>query len=352
MNIRPSQFQKLVLNWFDQHGRKNFPWQKNKTAYRVWVSEIMLQQTQVNTVIPYYEKFMELFPDLSTLAKATEDKVLHAWAGLGYYSRARNLHRAAKMIMEMHKGKFPDDLESLQTLPGIGRSTAGAIYSIAYNQQAAILDGNVKRVLSRFLGITEPITDKKVEQILWEYAEKFMPGKRPADYTQAIMDLGATICIRKNPECNHCPLSKYCSAYQQEIVHLIPAKKISQELPVKIASFLILKKNQDVLLIKRPPMGIWGGLWSFPEVIGEPDEKKLQTYCRKEFGISFNEYETLDFFRHTFSHFHLKIHPVIISVKRLPARIMEDGCQIWYNPHQPASVGLPKPIETIMRKLK
>jgi A/G-specific adenine glycosylase len=350
--IHSTQFQKLILQWFDLHGRKHFPWQKNKTPYRVWVSEIMLQQTQVNTVIPYYENFMHEFPDIKSLARAREDKVLHLWAGLGYYSRARNLHRAAKMVMEEFGGKFPDNLEDLQALPGVGRSTAGAIFSIAYNQQAAILDGNVKRVLARFQGITEPINNKNIEALLWQHAERYTPKQRAADYTQAMMDLGATICVRSRPQCMQCPLIKYCAAHQENLTHLIPAKKAGRELPVRTATFLVLQKDERILLRKRPPMGIWGGLFSFPEISGEPLKENIQAYCRQKLNIPVTKYQPLKSFRHTFSHYHLDIHPVIIPVKRMPTRIMEDGQQIWYNPHEPESVGLPKPVQLIMRALR
>ncbi len=352
MKINSSQFQKLILAWFDLHGRKHFPWQQNKTPYRVWISEIMLQQTQVNTVIPYYETFMQHFPDLATLANAHEDEVLKLWAGLGYYSRARNLHRAAKMVQNNFAGKFPDNLMDLQTLPGIGRSTAGAILSLAFNQQAAILDGNVKRVLTRFHGITESIADKNIEKILWKHAENFMPAKRAADYTQAMMDLGATICVRGTPDCKRCPLIKTCVAHNENIAHLLPIKKITRQLPVRTASMIILQKENEVLLYKRAPTGIWGGLWSFPEMEGEPDQEKLSAFCKKTFRLNMIDHQYLASFRHTFSHYHLQIHPVIVPIKRLPLRVMEDNQQIWYNLLQPATVGVPKPVQLIMRKLR
>ena len=281
-----------------------------------------------------------------------EDKVLHLWAGLGYYSRARNLHRAAKMLMQEFNGKFPDNLADLQTLPGIGKSTAAAIFSIAFNQQAAILDGNVKRVLARFHGIAEPINDKKVEEILWIHAERYSPAKRAADYTQAMMDLGATICVRGNPACTHCPLSKSCMAHQTNMTHLIPAKKNAKPLPVRAATLLILQHQEQVLLLKRPPRGIWGGLWSFPEMPEEPLKKSIEAFCLKRFRIKPGSYDLLDSFRHSFTHYHLNIHPVIIPIKRMPLVIMEDEQQIWYKPNQPESLGLPKPIQIIMRKLR
>ena len=234
-----SSFAKSILAWFDQHGRKHLPWQQNKTPYRVWISEIMLQQTQVGTVIPYYERFMRQFPDIASLANAAPDAVLHAWAGLGYYSRARNLHRAAKMVIEDYAGKFPDTLETLQSLPGIGRSTAGAILSIAYQQRATILDGNVKRVLARYLCVTEPVNEKAVENKLWDIATELTTNKRSADYTQAIMDLGATLCTRSKPDCGKCPLTAHCRAHAEGMASLLPIKKIGKE---------ILKEKKIVLI--------------------------------------------------------------------------------------------------------
>jgi len=352
VTIRPSSFQKLILNWFDKHGRKHFPWQHNKTPYRVWISEIMLQQTQVNTVIPYYQTFMQHFPDLKSLANAPLDQVLHLWAGLGYYTRARNLHRAAKMVMEQFNGQFPDNLAAIQTLPGIGPSTAGAIFSIALNQPAAILDGNVKRVLARFQGIAQSIKDKNTVDELWKWAKHYIPSKRCADYTQAMMDIGATVCTRSNPQCNLCPLNKHCIAYHQNMTHLIPVKQATKTLPVRTATFLILQHKGQVLLHKRPPMGIWGGLWSFPEIAGEPVNENIRTYCKQQLKLDVHPFNLLPSFRHTFSHYHLDIHPAIIPVKRLPIRIMEDELQIWYNPDEPKSLGLPKPIQVIMRELK
>lgn len=351
MEISSRQLQKHLLAWFDQHGRKHLPWQQNKTPYRVWISEIMLQQTQVSTVIPYFERFMRELPTLQALANATDDTVLHLWAGLGYYSRARNLHRAAKMIMTDFHGKFPDTLADLQTLPGIGPSTAGAILSIAYNQPTTILDGNVKRVLTRLHGITSPINEKATTDALWALAKQYTPTKRVADYTQAIMDLGATLCVRGKPECALCPLIQFCSAHQQGIAHLLPHKKSARALPTRSATFLLLQHDQRVLLCKRPPVGIWGGLWSLPEIAGQPEKKAIRSFCQQQFNISITDYQTLESFRHTFSHYHLDIFPVLITVKKMPTRIMEAAQQIWYNPNKPESVGLPKPVQLLMRAI-
>ena len=243
--LSPKKFQTQILSWFDQHGRKTLPWQLNKTPYRVWVSEIMLQQTQVSTVIPYFQRFMERFPDVASLAAATEDEVLHLWTGLGYYSRARNLHRTAKIVMEMHQGVFPDELEALEKLAGIGRSTAGAIRPLAFEKKAAILDGNVKRVLTRLHGITEWPGENKVAAQLWSLAEKYSPEQRIADYTQAMMDIGATLCVRGTPRCGDCPFQKFCVAYQQGIAKDLPKKKPSAKIPVRQATLLVFLKNDQ-----------------------------------------------------------------------------------------------------------
>ncbi len=345
-----ASFSAAILKWFDQHGRKHLPWQQNKTPYRVWVSEIMLQQTQVTTAIPYYERFMQLFPDLPTLANANIDDVLHAWAGLGYYTRARNLHRAAQIVMQDFHGQFPNTLETLQQLPGVGRSTAGAILSIAYQQRATILDGNVKRVLARYLGEMAPVNEKSVELALWQAAEDFTPQKRCDDYTQAIMDLGATLCTRSKPNCTQCPLVSKCKAYAEDLTHLLPAKKSTRGIPTRTATFLVLKSGSYIYLQKRPAQGIWGGLWSLPQMDGKPNKKQIREFCRKELKLPVATLSEQSSFRHTFSHYHLDIHPVIIQTT-MPAKVMECTDQIWYNPDKPAAVGLPKPIQTILRNL-
>lgn len=347
-DIKPQQFQRLLLRWFDSHGRKHLPWQENKTPYRVWISEIMLQQTQVSTVIPYYQRFMQRFPDVLSLANAHEDDVLLHWAGLGYYSRARNLHRAAKMVVQTFKGKFPDNLTDLMSLPGIGQSTAGAILSIAFNHPTAILDGNVKRVLARFHAITEPVNHKLVENTLWELASKYTPSKRVADYTQAMMDLGATLCTRSKPACNTCPLVKHCRGYQLGISASLPKKKVSKKLPVRQATFLLLKKHQRILLVKRPAKGIWGGLWSLPEIAGEVSKQEIRLFCRQHYQAAVNHVQALAAFRHTFSHYHLDITPVVVEVASMPGKIMEADEQIWYNPSEPEEVGLPRPVQKIL----
>ena len=348
MNI--SLFQKKILTWFDQHGRKTLPWQYDKTPYRVWVSEIMLQQTQVSTVIGYFERFLQHFPTVESLANANLDDVLHLWTGLGYYSRARNLHLSAKKIANEFNGKFPDTLDELQTLPGIGRSTAGAILAIAFQKKATILDGNVKRVLTRFLGITEWSGEKSILEKLWDTAEKLTPQTRVDDYTQAMMDLGATLCIRGKPQCLQCPLEKMCVARELNIEKNLPAAKPKKSLPIKQATLLILQDQHKILLQKRPPAGIWGGLWSLPELNGWITENDIAIFCKRQFKLSAQKITLNKTFRHTFSHYHLDILPVLIETKHKPTTIMDSNQHIWYNLQSSPRIGLPAPIKKILEE--
>lgn len=346
--MKPEQFQKLVLSWFRLHGRKDLPWQQNKTPYRVWVSEIMLQQTQVSTVIPYFLRFMERFPNLLALTKSSEEDVLHLWTGLGYYSRARNLFRTAKIIQENFAGNFPFEQNELENLPGIGRSTAGAIRAIAFGKPATILDGNVKRVLTRFYAIQKWPGDKNALDELWSLAEKLTPKKAVADYTQAMMDIGATVCVRGQPVCQKCPLQSDCVAYKSGIEKKLPLPKPRKILPIKEVALLILKNKEQVLLEKRPSNGIWGGLWSLPELAGKPSMDDIHTKCLSK-KVTIQTIQPAEPFRHTFSHFHLDISPILISIKK--PKIMEGKAQIWYNLREPPKLGLPAPIKSILSKL-
>lgn len=353
-NISPKWFQQALLSWFDTHGRKTLPWQENKTPYRVWVSEIMLQQTQVSTVIPYFLRFMQRFPDLKTLATATEDEVLHYWTGLGYYSRARNLQRTAQMISQNYNGNFPNDLIELEKLPGIGRSTAGAILAIAFEKKATILDGNVKRVLTRFHAIQEWPGEKNALDQLWNFAEKYTPTPRIADYTQAIMDLGATICTRGKPQCSSCPLQKRCLAHSLGIESALPHSKPRKVLPIRETTLLILRNNESIVLLeKRPPIGVWAGLWSLPEISSTATEKEIKKFCEKNFNFEVKKAQFGERFRHTFSHFHLDILPAEIFIKPMQrkSKVMTSEQQIWYNLHEPATVGMPAPIKFLLSKL-
>ncbi len=340
-------FSQRLLCWFDQHGRKHLPWQNPITPYRVWISEIMLQQTQVETVIPYFERFMQRFPRLPDLASAPIDEVLHHWTGLGYYARARNLHKCAQIIAAEYAGEFPADVEAIAQLPGIGRSTAAAITSIAFEQPTAILDGNVKRVLARHSAIPGWPGQPKVADKLWRIAEGHMPKKRCRDYTQAIMDLGATVCTRTRPKCALCPVAEDCIALAEDNPTAYPGKKPSKDKPVKSAYFLLLQApNGDILLERRPPSGIWGGLWCLPEV---PIEQSLETHLPAYGQI--RDTEHWEGWRHTFSHYHLDIQPVLVKLAKRPAGIMEEGRHLWYNVRQPASIGLAAPVKTLLQKL-
>ncbi len=352
IRVKPKQIATALLAWFDQHGRKNLPWQRHKTPYRVWVSEIMLQQTQVSTVIPAFKRFMQHFPDITALATAAEDSVLHLWSGLGYYSRARNLHRSARCIIHDFQGRFPDNRQMLETLPGIGRSTAGAILAIAFNQKTAILDGNVKRVLTRLYGITTWPGEKNTEKTLWELAEAMTPSERTADYTQAIMDLGATVCTRSKPHCMTCPLIRLCHAYKQNLTTQIPQKKPAKKIPTRRIIFLVLQQNKTILLEKRPANGIWGGLWGFPEMPAETDHQTILAFCKNELHFHATRITSLPAFRHTFSHFHLDIQPILIekNTTRLPQRSLTKN-HIWYTGAASQKVGLPTPIKKILDTL-
>lgn len=350
--ITTREFNQRILTWFEQHGRKNLPWQLSKTPYKVWVSEIMLQQTQVATVIPYFQRFMERFPTLENLANGSLEEVLYLWTGLGYYSRARNLHKAAILIQQEFKGEFPKNLVDVMRLPGVGRSTAGAILSLACNQPIAILDGNVKRVLARFAGITGPIDSKKTVDQLWQFAENYMPHDCCAAYTQAMMDLGATLCTRSNPICHQCPLQTHCLAFKNNLTKIIPAKKTKAKLPSQISTFLIIKRDNDhVLLEKRDEIGIWGGLWSLPQIPGEPNNKELKKWCEQRFALQVSKPTPLPSFTHTFSHYHLKIHPIQVSAKQPLLKVMTGPRQIWYNLQKPNAIGLPQPVKQLLEGL-
>lgn len=338
-------FQSQVLHWYDQYGRKNLPWQQNKTAYRVWISEIMLQQTQVTTVIPYFKKFMQHFPDVNALANAHIDEVLHVWTGLGYYSRARNLHHAANRIVDEFSGKLPDNLDDLQTLSGIGRSTAGAILALAYHKKAAILDGNVKRVLTRHFAVEGWPGDNRVAKQLWSIAENLTPEKRVADYTQVMMDLGATVCTRSKPKCHVCPLHQTCVAFQENRQQELPHKKPKKALPERQVFMMLLQHDHDVLLEKRPNIGIWGGLWSLPECQSVED---ITTIAKEKYACTTGKPLQLPSFRHTFSHFHLDITPVLLNVKTLSPEMMENEQIIWYNTSKQPTIGLPQPIKKLL----
>ncbi|MBN7798750.1 A/G-specific adenine glycosylase [Parahaliea mediterranea] len=342
-------FATRLLAWFDQHGRHDLPWQRDINPYRVWVSEIMLQQTQVGTVIPYFERFMAAFPTVQALAAAPIDDVLHLWTGLGYYARARNLHKAAIAVCADHRGEFPDTVDALAELPGIGRSTAGAIVSIAHRRRAVILDGNVKRVLARHGAVAGWPGKTPVQRELWALAERLTPDKRCADYTQAIMDLGATLCTRSKPDCGACPVAGDCRAREQGRQAEFPGKKPRKPLPVRDTVMLLaLAPSGEVFLEQRPAPGIWGGLWCFPELENTAD---VTAACADRWGLAPAAIEPRAAFRHTFSHYHLDITPVLARLPATPGAVMASDQQLWYNRAQPARVGLAAPVARLLAAL-
>ncbi len=350
-NTIEKPFGTQLLDWFDKHGRKDLPWQSPRTAYRVWVSEIMLQQTQVLTVISYFQAFMQRFPSLQSLAQATEDEVLALWSGLGYYSRARNLHHSAKILVDKYQGQFPEHAHVLEKLPGIGPSTAAAIVSQAFNLPAAVLDGNVKRVLSRYFLVEGWPQQAAVHKQLLQLAEQCLPSERYADYTQAIMDLGALCCTVKKPDCIHCPLSKNCLAYANDLVSVYPAKRPAKTLPTKAQQFLLLYNHKkQIYLEKRPPTGLWCGLWCLPAIDMEtsPEDFLSQNHRLRVLGAV----KDVMHFKHSFSHYHLNIHAKSLAVEIITGgdQIEEEKQAAWYDPHQLKGIGLAKPVSLILQR--
>jgi len=323
-----SWFPEQALAWYDQNGRKHLPWQQDVTPYKVWLSEVMLQQTQVTTVIPYFERFIARFPTVSDLARAPQDEVLNLWTGLGYYARARNLHKAAQQIVDLHEGKFPTEFEQVLALPGIGRSTAGAILSLSMGQNHPILDGNVKRVLSRFMAIEGWPGKKAVENELWRVAEAFSPIERIGNYNQVMMDLGAIVCTRSKPKCDVCPVMQQCQAYAQNRVSEFPGSKPKKDKPIKFAYMLLLTHQDTVYMYQRPATGIWGGLYSFPEfdTLNELEVSLIQLGLTAQ--AEDLEFEEQALFRHTFSHYHLDIQPVVVAVEHQLA-VIKEAVDTW-----------------------
>ncbi len=347
----PQTFAERLLRWYDNYGRKDLPWHDNRTPYRVWVSEIMLQQTQVATVIPYYQAFMARFPDVRTLAEAPVDDVLGHWSGLGYYARARNLQKAAQTLVRDHQEEFPADQEQLEALPGTGRSTAAAILAQAFGQRATILDGNVKRVLARHHAVPGWPGETRVLSQLWIHAETHTPEYRIRDYTQAIMDLGAMVCIRSRPDCEHCPLTATCLANQRGEMKLYPASKPKKAKPEKTTWMLILEDSQGrVLLERRPPSGIWGGLWSLPELDAAYSADELSDACERSFGFNCGDARPDAGFRHTFSHYHLHIQPARLAVANgaEASAIADHDNHRWVYRDEALSLGLPAPIRILL----
>lgn len=347
--LNDNSFARRLLAWHKRHGRHDLPWQRDPTPYRVWVSEIMLQQTQVATVIPYYARFLQRFPSLKRLAAAPQDEVLHLWTGLGYYARARNLRKAAQRIVAEYGGRFPLTFEAVAELPGIGRSTAGAILALSTGQRHPILDGNVKRVLARHGAVAGWPGDKNVETKLWTLAEACTPKQRVAAYTQAIMDLGATLCTRSSPRCAECPVAEDCRAHAQGHESRYPAPRPRKELPVKRVRMLLLRDGAVVLLQKRPPAGIWGGLWGFPEIAADADPRD---WVRQHLGLRAAGVVHRPLLRHSFSHYHLDIEPVELALPKGAGRAADGAEERWYDLDAPPRLGLAAPVKRLLQALR
>ena len=341
-------FPERLLAWFDDHGRKDLPWQQVRDPYRIWVSEIMLQQTQVQTVVPYFERFVRTFPDVVTLANAAQDRVLQHWSGLGYYARARNLHRAAQRIRDEHDGIFPDALDALTDLPGIGRSTAGAILSLAFDQHHAILDGNVKRVLARHQAVDGWPGKTSVAKRLWEIAEHNTPPQRTAAYTQAIMDLGATLCTRSKPACARCPVAADCVARNTASVSRFPGRRPKKEKPLRATTMVIARHDGHVYMERRPEAGIWGGLWSLPEVTSG----SVEDWCSERLRAEVAESNSWELLRHSFSHYDLDIQPIVVRVAA-PLSTVADSCDAtWHRLGDELPGGVAAPVNQLLEKLE
>ena len=345
-------FSTRLLHWFDTHGRKDLPWQQEQSPYRVWVSEIMLQQTQVSTVIPYFMRFTQRLPNVIALANAPQDEVLHLWTGLGYYARARNLHKAAQQIRDEFNGEFPLEIEQVVALPGIGRSTAGAILSLSKQQRHAILDGNVKRVLARYHAIEGWPNTPSIEKGMWQLAEQHTPQQRNGDYTQAIMDLGATLCTRSKPLCTFCPVRDDCQAYAQGLQNSLPTPRPKKEIPTRRVTMVLLQDEHNaVLLQQRPPTGIWGGLWSLPELDADSSDADIRQWCKQALGCTAKIEQHSELLHHTFSHFHLEIRPVIARISGGGNEIRDDSNSVWFNPSMPDARGLAAPVKKLLEML-
>lgn len=349
-----SKFANAIIAWQKQHGRHDLPWQNTSDAYAIWVSEIMLQQTQVAAVIGYYGNFMARFPTIVTLANATQEEVLQSWSGLGYYSRARNLHASAQKIVDEFNGIFPQDFDDILSLPGIGRSTAAAISTFALNQPQPILDGNVKRVFARYFNIAGATNETKIVQKMWQIAERENPTN-PQDaiiYTQGLMDLGATLCTRGRPRCSECRMNIGCQAYANDMVHLLPTPKPKKTTPQKQTMMLILLKagagQSEVLLEKRPQTGIWAGLWSLPEI--EMTEIATEAAFNK-FGITSEAEETMQTVNHAFTHYKLAIHPQPLQVIRQKSQVNQSN-NIWLPINEAIEAAIPTPVRNILITLK
>ncbi len=340
-------FAARLIAWQRTHGRHDLPWQNTRDPYRIWLSEVMLQQTQVATVLPYYTRFVALFPTVDALAAAPLDRVLELWSGLGYYRRAHHLHAAARAVVEHHGGRFPDDATTLATLPGIGRSTAAAIAAFASGERGAILEGNVKRVLARHRGIAGWPGAPRVQAQLWRVAESLLPAAEIASYTQGLMDLGATVCTRSRPRCNACPVASDCIAYRQARTAELPSPRPRTPLPQRATRVLLLERNGRLLLEQRPSLGIWGGLWSLPEL---PVDGDVAAYVAARFNAEVGATLALPAIAHGFTHFALTMHPVRVPVSTWPPAVQSPGVE-WFARDAALACALPAPIRKLIRSI-
>lgn len=347
MAVKPS-FAARVVRWQAREGRHDLPWQNTRDAYRIWLSEIMLQQTQVAAVIPYFARFLAAFPTLKALATAPSDAVMQQWAGLGYYARARNLHRAAQQIAQQHGGKFPADFDSILALPGVGRSTAGAIAVFAFDQRFPILDGNVRRVFARHFGVVGDTTNLATVDTLWSLAERELPAQNVRAYIQGLMDLGATVCTRSTPACDRCPVAKSCVALREDRVAELPCQRVKKVSPKREIQMLLILSQGDVLLQKRPAPGIWGGLWSLPELAIGAD---VASAVQAQFQLRPTKLTVLPLLQHGFTHFTLTISPMVVQVARgirqqsktLPQAFM------WVELNDAIDAAIPAPVKRILQ---
>jgi A/G-specific adenine glycosylase len=347
-SARSPRFAARIIAWQQQHGRRDLPWQRTRDAYRIWLAEVMLQQTQVATVIPYYERFLRQFPDVRALAAAPPESVMAAWAGLGYYSRARLLHRCARLLVDEHRGEFPSDALSLSRLPGIGRSTAAAIAAFAGGERAAILDGNVKRVLARQFGIEGYPGEAPVERALWALAETLLPDAEIEGYTQGLMDLGATVCTRSRPKCEVCPVADSCVARGTGRIEVLPTPRPVRTRPVRIGALLVIRDATGAVLLEpRPPRGIWGGLLSLPEFDAEADDETLIDAAQSRYALRIRLADRLASVRHEFTHFSFVMQPRIADV--LGASGAASNPMRFLALHELDTAPLPAPIRRLLR---
>jgi A/G-specific adenine glycosylase len=362
LEYRWDSFDLKLIRWQEKHGRHHLPWQNTRDPYAIWLSEIMLQQTQVSTVIPYYQRFLQSFPDVQSLAEASLDEVMVRWSGLGYYSRGRNLHQAARLIVSDHQGQFPVTAEMILKLPGIGRSTAAAIAVFAYGERCAILDGNVKRVLSRCFGIEGYPGDKKNETRLWQKADELLPplddspGEnaegRVEAYTQALMDLGAMVCTRSKPKCDSCPLRLDCIAFCGNLVDKLPSPRPRKSLRARETVLLVLMNGGKILLEKRPPKGIWGGMWCLPEM---PLGEDTMEHCKHRFGMALRASGEMQMqpFDHAFTHFKLRIYPQLLQVISFSSAVVQhEQSSTWATIDDALQSAIPAPVRKIITNMR